>query len=286
MRVLILGASGFIGKHLARALERRGDDVETRSLRDPEAAAAAASACDAAINLAGESLAQRWSPAVKARIETSRTELPRRFIAALAARERRPSIYVSSSAVGYYGTSESAEFDESSPPGDDFLARVCKAWEDSASGARALGMRVAIVRLGVVLGTDGGALAKMLPPFRAGLGGVAGSGRQWLSWIHIDDAVGAIVLALDRGDGATNATAPNPVTNAEFSKTLGRVLGRPTVAPVPALALKMLLGEAADVVLKGQRVLPKRLAAEFGFEWQFPRVEAALGNLLHRDAKL
>jgi len=286
VRVLILGASGFIGKHLARALERRGDDVETRSLRDPEAAAAAASACDAAINLAGESLAQRWSPAVKARIETSRTELPRRFIAALAARERRPSIYVSSSAVGYYGTSESAEFDESSPPGDDFLARVCKAWEDSASGERALGMRVAIVRLGVVLGTDGGALAKMLPPFRAGLGGVAGSGRQWLSWIHIDDAVGAIVLALDRGDGATNATAPNPVTNAEFSKTLGRVLGRPTVAPVPALALKMLLGEGADVVLKGQRVLPKRLAAEFGFEWQFPRVEAALGNLLHRDAKL
>lgn len=286
MKVLVLGASGFIGKHLTGALRQRGDSVEDYSLRDPDAAAGVAASCDAVINLAGETLAQRWSSAVKHRIESSRTELPRRFLQALANEERRPSVYVSSSAIGYYGTSETAIFDESSPSGNDFLARVCVAWEAEALRARDLGMRVAIVRQGLVLGTSGGALAKLLPIFRSGAGGVVGSGRQWMSWIHIDDAVRVFLLALDRGDGATNATAPNPVTNAEFSKTLARVLGRPAFAPAPAFALKLMLGEGADIVLKGQRVLPKRLANEYGYEFLFPELEGALRNLLDRDAKL
>lgn len=282
----MLGASGFIGKHLTDFLRQRDDTVETASLRDPEEAAAVASSCDAVVNLAGETLAQRWSSAVKQRIADSRTELPRRFLEALATHERRPAVFVSSSAIGYYGTSETAKFDETSRPGNDFLAYVCKEWEAQAFRARDLGMRVAVVRQGVVLGTDGGALAKMLPAFRTGLGGVVGSGKQWLSWIHIADAVRVLLLAIDRAEGAMNATTPDPVTNAEFTKTLGRALGRPAVATVPPFALKLMLGEGADIVLRGQRVLPVRIMNDYGFQFRFPDLEAALGNLLHRDAKL
>jgi uncharacterized protein (TIGR01777 family) len=286
VKALVLGASGFLGKHLASALQQRGDTVERGSLRDVDAAARAAAACDAVINLAGEPIGQRWSAAVKQRIEYSRAELPRRFLETLASQERRPSIYVSSSAIGYYGTSETAVFDETSPPGDDFLARVCIRWEATALSARDLGMRVAIVRQGVVLGTDGGALAKMLPIFRSGAGGVVGNGRQWLSWVHVDDAVRALLLMLDLGDGPANAVAPNPVTNAEFAKTLGRVLGRKTFAPAPAFALKLMLGEGADIVLKGQHVLPKRLMNDYGYTFLLPELEGALRNLLDRDPKL
>ncbi|MBV8198485.1 MAG: NAD-dependent epimerase/dehydratase family protein, partial [Candidatus Eremiobacteraeota bacterium] len=171
MRVLLLGGSGFIGRHLAAALRARGDDVATASLRDPEAAAAAAASRDAVVNLAGEPLAQRWSAEVKRRIQSSRVESPRHFLDALAQRDRRCTTYVSASAVGYYGTSETQTFTEESPPGNDFLARVCIGWEREALRAEQLAMRVAIVRTGIALGADGGALAKLLPPFRAGLGG-------------------------------------------------------------------------------------------------------------------
>jgi len=271
---------------LAAALRARGDSVEALSLRDPEAAADAAADCDAVVNVAGESIAQRWSSTVKHRLQYSRTELPRRFLERIGRRDRRPRTYVSASAVGYYGTSETATFDESSPPGDDFLAHVCAQWEAQALQARDLGMRVAIVRGGVVLDPGGGALAKMLPPFRAGLGGVVGSGRQWISWIHIEDAVRAYELAIDRIEGAVDATAPNPVTNAALTHALGAAIGRPTLAPVPKIALRVMLGEGAVVLLEGQRVLPTRLIKEYGFEFRFPEIDGALRNLFHSNAKL
>lgn len=286
MRVAVLGASGFIGSRLTAALTARGYSVEALSLHDPAAAADAAANCDAIVNLAGETIAQRWSSTVKHRIEYSRTELPRRFLERLGRREQRPGVYVSASAVGYYGTSDTATFDESSPPGNDFLARVCTQWEAQASHARALGMRVAIVRCGIVLDTAGGALAKMLTPFRAGLGGVVGSGKQWVSWIHIDDAIRIYELAIDRIDGAVDATAPKPVTNAELTHALGAAIGRPTIAPVPKIALKVMLGEGASMLLEGQRVLPKRLLDEFAFEFGFTEIDGALRNLLHGDSKL
>lgn len=286
MRVAVLGASGFIGNRLTAALSARGHSVEALSLHDPAAAAEGAADCDAIVNLAGETIAQRWSSTVKHRIEYSRTELPRQFLEQLGRRDRRPSVYVSASAVGYYGTSETATFDESSPPGNDFLARVCAQWEAQASHARDLGMRVAIVRCGIVLDTAGGALAKMLTPFRAGLGGVVGTGKQWVSWIHIDDAIRIYELAIDRIDGPVNASAPNPVTNAELTRALGAAIGRPTFAPVPKVALKVMLGEGAAMLLEGQRVVPKRLIEEFGFEFRFTEIDAALRNLLHSDSKL
>jgi uncharacterized protein len=281
VKVLILGASGFIGKHLAAALRARGDEVVASSLRDPAAAALAAAACDAVVNLAGEPIAQRWNEVVKQRIAYSRTELPRRFLAALSALERRKtSVYVSSSGIGYYGTSETATFDESSPAGDDFLAQVCVAWEAQALKARDLGLRTVVTRTGLVLGTDGGALAKMLPPFRLGLGGIIGSGRQWYSWIHVDDVVGIYLAALDRGDGAYDATAPEPVTNAGFTLALGKALHRPTIFPTPTFALRMMLGEGAYAVLTGQRVLPKRTTEELGYAFGFENLDAAFANLL------
>jgi uncharacterized protein (TIGR01777 family) len=279
MRILILGAGGFIGRHLAAALRGRGDHAVTASLREPEAAAAAAAACDAVVNLAGESLAQRWSKDVKELILRSRSDLPQSFIDAVAKSERRPRVYVSASAIGYYGTSESATFTESDPAGNDFLAGVCAAWERTAQHAADLGMRVACVRAGLVLGTDGGALPKLLPLFKAGTGGRAGSGKQWYSWIHIDDAIGIYLLALDRLAGAVNATAPNPVRNAEFADELARVLRRPSALPAPAFAIQFALGEGATLILDGQRALPQRALAE-GYTFKFPTLEHALKDLL------
>lgn len=279
MKVLVLGASGFVGRHLSRRLTQRGDEVVSSSLRDPSAAAAIAATCDSIVNLAGEPIAQRWNDDVKTRIEESRVAAPRRFLAALAQLQRRCTAYVSASAIGYYGTSETATFVEESAPGDDFLARVCVGWEREANGAADLGMRVALVRTGVALGVDGGALRQMLPPFSFGLGGVIGSGRQWLSWIHVADLVGIYVMALDGTDGALNACAPKPVTNAEFTRELGARLHRPTVIPTPTFALRAILGEGADMLLHGQRVLPRR-TKELGYRFEFPELTGALANLL------
>lgn len=279
MKVLVLGASGFVGRHLAAALRERGDEVTSISLRDPQAAANAAAASDAVINLAGEPIAQRWSAVVKRRIEESRVDLPRRFLDALSQRERRTKIYVSASAIGYYGTSETETFVEESTAGNDFLARVCIAWEREAQRASDLGMRVALVRTGVVLSADGGALAKMLPPFRLGMGGRVGSGRQWLSWIHVKDLVGIYLMALDRADGPVNASAPNPVTNGDFTETLASALQRRAILPAPTVALRMMLGEGATVLLAGQRVLPRR-TQELGYRFEFPDLKGALADLL------
>jgi uncharacterized protein len=276
MRVGILGATGFIGRHLSDALRTRGDDVVAASMRNPETAARELSSCDTVVNLAGESLAQRWNAAVKHNILYSRTEQPRRFLDALATFPAHPVTFVSASAIGYYGTSETETFTEESPPGDDFLARVCIAWEREAQRAETLGMRVAIVRTGVVLG-DGGALEQMLAPFRLGAGGIIGSGRQWLSWVHVDDVVGVYLMAIDGVSGVLNATAPNPVTNEDFTRALGRAVHRPTIFPTPTFALRLLLGEGADMLLSGQRVLPRRTQAE-GYVYQFTEIDEALAK--------
>ena len=279
MRVLLLGGSGFVGRHLAVLLRVRGEEVTIGSLRDPAAAAAVAAECDAIVNLAGEPLAQRWSAAVKASIEGSRVERPRRFLDALSTHTRRTRIYVSASAIGYYGTSETETFDETSGPGNDFLARVCVGWEREALRALQLGMRVAIVRSGVALGTDGGALQKILPPFRAGIGGRVGSGRQWFSWVHVGDLAEIYCMALERVDGIINGCSPNPVTNADFTEELAATLHRPAALPVPTLALRVMLGEGAAMLLTGQRVLPRR-TQELGYRFEFPELKAALANLL------
>ncbi|HEY1656108.1 MAG TPA: TIGR01777 family oxidoreductase [Candidatus Tumulicola sp.] len=280
MKVCVFGASGFVGKHLTQALAKRGDAVVASSLRDPQAAATAATDCDAVVNLAGEPIAQRWTDEAKRAILESRTELPRRFLDALSRAQRVPAAYVSACAIGYYGTSETETFVEANPPGADFLAQVCEGWERQAFAARDLGMRVATIRSGLALGTDGGALAKMLPAFRMGIGGVVGSGRQWYSWIHIDDLVGAYLTALDGGDGPYNATAPNPVTNAEFTRALGEVLHRPTALPAPVFALQLMLGEGATIVTAGQRVVPQRLLEQRRYAFAFENVGEALEDLL------
>lgn len=279
MRVGVGGASGFIGKHLCAALRARGDEVVETSMRDPRQAASKASPCDAFVNLSGETLAQRWNERVKTQILQSRTAAPQAFFEALSQLEQKPKVYVSASAIGYYGTSETATFTEADPPGHDFLAHVCVEWERVAQSGKALGMRVACVRAGLVLSADGGAMRRLLPLFKAGTGGKAGSGRQWYSWIHIDDVVGIYLLALDKLEGAVNATAPTPVRNSGFAETLAQVLHRPAVLPAPAFMLKLALGEGAVLVLDGQRVLPARAQAE-GYAFKFPELGEALANLL------
>ncbi len=278
MKVTVIGASGFVGRHLVTALRARGDEVVTTSLRDPSAAAKASEASDAIVNLAGEAVAQRWTPHAREKIRRSRVEAVHALVAALGAVEKKPAAYISASAVGYYGTSEDATFDESSGPGSDFLADVCVAWENAADRAALLGMRVAKVRTGIVLGTDGGALAQLLPIFKLGAGGVVASGRQWYSWIHIDDQVGIYMQALDGVDGVLNATAPNPVRNRDFTRALAAAVHRPAIFPVPALAVRALLGDASAVVTQGQRVLPTR-TLERGYRFKYETVDPALRAL-------
>lgn len=279
MRIGILGSSGFIGKHLAAALRRRGDIVVAASLREPALAAQAIAGCDALVNLAGEPIAQRWNSEIKKKIEESRTFAVSAFLDQLSAVAMIPKRYISASAVGYYGTSETVTFTEESPAGTDFLARVCLGWEREAARASDLGMRVTRIRTGLALGNDGGALEKILKPFRLGAGGRVGSGKQWYSWIHIDDLTGIYLMAIDGVDGALNATAPHPVTNNDFTKSLGKALGRPTFFPVPGAAIAAVLGEGALVVTQGQRVLPERTLMA-GYTFKFTEVGAALANLV------
>jgi uncharacterized protein (TIGR01777 family) len=281
MRVTILGATGFLGPHLAAALRARGDEVVAASLRDPAAAAAASWDSDAVVNLAGAPVAVRWTAAAKQAMWSSRVDAPHAFLAALEGLDQRPSVYVSASAIGYYGTSPIATFTEKSPPGDDFLARLCVAWEAQADVAESmLGMRVAKVRTGLVLGPDGGVLGKLLPLFRLGLGGVIAGGRQWNSWIDLEDQIGIYLLAIDGAAGVLNATAPNPVTNREFTHALAAAVGRPAFFPVPALAATLLLGEAAYVITEGQRVLPDATRSA-GYAFRHPTLDEALRSLLH-----
>jgi uncharacterized protein (TIGR01777 family) len=276
---MVLGGNGFVARRLVRALQARGDAVSVSSLRDPQAAAAATAGHDAVVNLAGASVSERWSDAQKKAIADSRIALPHAYLDALAAAGAKPSVYVSASAIGYYGTSATATFTETSPPGDDFLARVCVGWETEARRAETLGMRVALIRTGLVLGTDGGALAKLLPIFKLGLGGPIGSGTQWYSWIHIDDLVGIYLLALDGASGPLNGTAPAPVTNRAFTDALGAALHRPAFLPVPAFAISAILGEGAVVVVEGQRVLPEA-THERGYTFVYPTLAGALAALV------
>jgi uncharacterized protein len=278
MRVTVLGASGFIGRHLTAALRARGDAVVAASLRDPARAAAASAGSDVVVNLAGAPVAVRWSESAKRAMTTSRVDATRAYLDALAP-SGRPRAYVGGSAIGYYGTSATAVFTEASPPGADFLAQLCVAWEAQTDRAAELGMRVAKIRTGLVLGTDGGVLGKLLPVFRLGLGGVVASGEQWFSWIHADDEVGIIVHAIDGAEGILNATAPNPVTNREFTRALGHAVRRPTLFPVPAFAGRLMFGEGAFMLNEGQRVVPQRTLAS-GYVFRHPDLDEALRSLL------
>lgn len=242
----------------------------------------ALSGCDGVVNLAGEPLTEsRWSDRQKDEILRSRTRTTSSMVKAIEALETKPSVVVSASAVGYYGPHGDEELDESTGPADDFLARVCKEWEAVAKPLENMGVRLVQVRIGIVLGPDGGALGKMLGPFQMFVGGPIGSGKQWLSWIHRDDLAGLIGYALttERVAGVLNGTAPNPVKMSEFSDTLGKVLARPSWLPVPPIALEIILGEAAQVVLTGQRVLPKR-TLEQGYTFTYPQLEPALREIL------
>ncbi|MGH2948553.1 MAG: TIGR01777 family oxidoreductase [Solirubrobacteraceae bacterium] len=291
MRVTVTGASGLIGSALVQELTARGDEVTALS-RNPEkgvawdpargpAPAEALAGRDAVVHLAGENLAQRWSDHVVRRIRESRERGTRALVDGIRAADPRPRTLVSVSAVGYYGDRGDERLDDDAPPGDDFLANVCIAWEREAQAAADLGLRVVRLRNGVVLDRRGGALSKMLPPFKLGVAGPVAGGRQYMSWIHLEDVVGIIVRALDddRWTGALNATAPEAVTNAEFSKALGRALHRPAITPVPGFALRLLYGGMADLVTKSQRVVPRR-ALELGYEHRHTDVEEALRSAL------
>lgn len=282
MRVAVLGASGFIGKFLVSRLQWRADEVVTTSLRNPELAAEETCGCDVVVNLSGEPVQQRWNARAKAEIERSRVEIPARYFAALAKLAQRPKAYISASAIGYYGMSETETFTEESPPGNDFLAQVCVKWEAQARRAADLGMRVGIARTGIVLAKDGGILKQLVPIFKSGAGGVLGNGRQWFSWIHVGDVVELYVRMIDGQSGVYNLTAPEPVTNAEFTQALGEYLHRPAILPAPAFALRMALGEGADIALKGQRVLPARALAE-GYQFRHAGLTSAMMSFFGPD---
>jgi uncharacterized protein len=298
MRVTVTGATGLIGPRLLGALAAQGADVtllthdpgKARSrLGDVEAIAwdlehepapsEALSGRDAVVHLAGAPVAQRWSASAKRAISDSRVLGTRNLIDGLARIEQpqRPRTLISSSAIGYYGPHGEEPLDEDAAPGSDFLARVCVEWEAEAARAQELGMRAVQVRTGVVLDGKGGALAKMLPPFRLGVGGPVAGGGQYISWIHVDDLVGMMMVALadERWSGPINATAPTPVKNREFSKVLGSVLGRPALLPVPGAALRLLYGEMAEIVTTGARVVPAKPLV-LGYEFERPELEPAL----------
>lgn len=287
MKILMTGATGFIGSHLKLRLERSGCTVLAVSRR-PGAAydwsdaslAKGVDEADAVIHLAGENIfAKRWNVRQKEILVSSRIDSTKRLAALVA--KRKPRCFLSSSAIGWYGTNETATLDEHSPRGSDFMADLCTRWEDATEAAAEAGVRTCRVRTGIVIGAGGGALTKMLPFFRFGIGGPLGSGRQWMSWVHLDDvcALYEFLLVSDRAIGAYNGTSPNPVTNKEFSRALGRVLHRPSALPVPEPMLRLTLGEVAGCLVTGQKVLPRR-AEETGFRFEHPQIEEALRAVL------
>lgn len=305
MKVAITGATGFVGSYLVKRLQAEGDrtivltrnavhasrvfpksafpNVEIVAYNPTQSGdwQKVISGCDGVVNLAGASIGEgRWTTERKQEIIDSRRISTQKIVEAIANAEQKPSVLINASAVGYYGTSETATYEESSPPGDDFLAQVCTAWETEAQKVKDLGVRLAILRFGVVLGM-GGAIAKMLPVFKLFAGGTIGTGKQWFSWVEVDDLVNLIVAALKQPEmeGVYNATAPNPVRMSDFCHALGDVLHRPSWLPVPAFALELLMGDAAMVVLEGQKVLPKR-ALESGFTYKYPDLKPALKSFL------
>lgn len=277
MLIGVTGASGFIGRALCAHLQEAGHQIRALPARAGLAPASVAD-CEAIVHLAGEPVAQRWTAAARERIFASRVEGTRRLVEAM--RLRPPRVLVSASAVGYYGSRGEDVLLESEPPSDDFLGRVAAAWEREAAAAESLGVRVARIRIGMVLGRGGGALAKMDLPFRLGLGGRIGNGRQWMSWIHMQDLVRLIAFLLPESTvrGAFNAVSPHPVRNAEFTRALAAALHRPAVFPVPAFALKLLFGEMAQVLLASQRAVPDAILRA-GFTFDYPEVFGALAEI-------
>jgi uncharacterized protein (TIGR01777 family) len=301
MRVFVTGGTGLVGTRLIHHLQKRDDKVVLLTRRpeigreqfgptvtvvegDPTQPGPwmdAAAECDGVINLAGENLfGHRWNDDFKKRIAESRIKSTENVAQAFRRSSGRSNgaarVLVNASAIGVYGPHGDEELAEESPSGADFLAQVCVDWEQVARGAQEYGVRVVTVRIGVVLDKAGGALAQLLTPFKFGGGGPVGSGRQWMSWIHHEDLVGLLLLALDKPEasGPINGTAPKPVTNKEFAQALGRALHRPAFMPMPGFMMRLMIGEAADVVLKGQRVLPQRALA-LGYEFKFPTIDAA-----------
>jgi uncharacterized protein len=301
VKVLVTGASGFIGRALCDALLVRGDEVVGLT-RDPERArgtnprvawhaweptlerppAAAFEGVDGVVNLLGEKINQRWTGDAKRRIMESRRTGTHNLVGTIASLERRPAVLVSQSAIGYYGDRGAAIVDESAEAGGGFDAEVVREWEKAAREVEGSGVRLVIVRTGHVLDPSDGLLAQLLTPFRLGVGGPIAGGEQYMSWIHVDDEVGILLWALDDGavGGVVNSTAPNPVTNRELSKALGRALGRPAVVPVPGFALDLMFGGEFAAVLKGgQRVMPRR-ALDLGYEFRHPELDEALRDLV------
>lgn len=301
MKVLVTGASGFIGSALCDALLARGDTVIGLS-RDPHRArntnpsvvwhaweptlerppAAALENVDGVVNLEGEKINQRWSDEAKRRIMESRRTGTHNLIAAIAGLKNKPRVLVNQSAIGFYGDRGDAIVDESAASGEGYDAEVVREWEAAAHEAEGVGIRLVIVRTGHVLDSSGGLLGELLPPFKLGVGGPIAGGRQYMSWIHIDDEVGILLWALDneKVSGTINSTAPNPVSNREFSKAIGRALGRPASVPVPGFVLDLKFGgEFGRVLRGGQRVMPRR-ALDLGYKFRYPEIDGALKNLL------
>ena len=300
MKVAITGATGFVGSRLVERLQEQGHqpliltrnrttalnafpNLEIVAYTPTESGSwqQAIAGCDAVVNLAGEPIAEnRWTPKHKQEILESRRLGTQKIVEAITLANPKPSVLVNTSAIGYYGTSETASFDEMSPAGSDFLAEVCQAWEEEAQKVKEAGVRLVILRSGIVLG-NGGALAKMIPLFKLFAGGPLGTGKQWFSWIHREDIVNLILFALTQPDveGVLNATAPNPVRMSELCQAIGEILNRPSWLPVPSFVPEALLGEGAKVVLEGQQVLPKRTISK-GFDYQYPTVKQALSQIL------
>jgi len=301
-RIIITGATGLIGKRVARALRQRGESLVVFSRDTPDARKAVRGADEyvawqpeeqgpwanavpgahAVVHLAGASVyGHRWTESYKRQIRDSRVLGTRGLVKAMARAAVRPKVFICGSAVGYYGPRDDTPLDESAGPGDDFLAQVCAEWEAEARKAEELGIRTVLLRTGVVLDRGEGALPQMMLPFKLFAGGPIMPGTQWLSWIHIDDEVGILLKALDDPavSGPVNATAPNPQTNAEFTRALGQAMGRPAWLPVPQLGLKLALGEFAESLTTGQRALPARIQ-QLGYEFQYPTSEQALRQLL------
>ena len=297
MRVAVSGSTGLVGSQVVASLSAAGHEVVRLVRRPPapgekavrwdpekgEIDAAGLEGLDAVVHLAGENIASgRWNAARKAAIRDSRVNGTRLLCDALAGLARPPKTLVCASAIGYYGDRGADVLTEESPPGAGFLPEVCREWEAASAPAARKGIRVVALRIGVVLSPKGGALSRMLPPFRAGLGGVIGGGRQYVSWVALDDLVGIVLHALQSGElrGPVNAVAPRPVTNREFTEALGKALSRPTLLPVPAFALRLAVGEMADaLLLASTRVVPRRLE-ETGYRFRFPELSAALRHLL------
>lgn len=284
MNIVMSGASGFIGGHLTKAFESKGWKVMplTRNdlTLDDSAVLAKVEGADVVVNLAGTPIATRWSEEYKKAIYSSRVDTTKKIVSSLKKAGRKPALFISTSAIGIYPTRGEHTEDERHYA-DDFLGKVTFDWEQTALKAKEAGIRTVIFRLGIVLGSDGGALQKMLTPFRVGLGGIIGDGKQHFSWVHIEDLVKAYSTAVENTqyEGVYNLTAPNPTTNEGLTKALGHALHMPTVMHVPRILLRLQLGEAAKVVLEGQRVIPKRLL-ESGFTFTYAEIDQAIGDLL------